>query len=68
MRHKNSSEIQTDHQISARRPDLRTVNKKTEFAELWTLLPGNRVKLKECEKKDKYRDLARDLKKLWTSK
>ena len=27
---------------------------------------GHRVKLKECEKKDKYLDLARELKKLWT--
>ena len=25
----------------------------------------DRVKLKECEKKDKYLDLARELKKLW---
>ena len=25
----------------------------------------NRIKLKECEKKDKYLDLARELKKLW---
>ena len=25
----------------------------------------HRIKLKECEKKDKYRDLARELKKLW---
>ena len=26
------------------------------------------IKLKECEKKDKYLDLARDLKKLWNMK
>ena len=26
---------------------------------------GHRIKLKECEKKDKYLDLARELKKLW---
>ena len=25
----------------------------------------HRIKLKECEKKDKYHDLARELKKLW---
>ena len=25
----------------------------------------HRIKLKECEKKDKYLDLARELKKLW---
>ena len=28
----------------------------------------NRIKLKECEKKDKYVDLARELKKLWNMK
>ena len=27
-----------------------------------------RIKLRECEKKDKYFDLARDLKKLWNMK
>ena len=31
-------DIQTDHLISARRPDLITINKKREFAKLWTLL------------------------------
>ena len=29
---------------------------------------GHRVKLKESEKKDKYLDLARELKKLWNRK
>ena len=28
----------------------------------------HRIKLKECEKKDKYRDLDRELKKLWNMK
>ena len=28
----------------------------------------NRIKLKECEKKDKYLDLVRELKKLWNIK
>ena len=28
----------------------------------------NRITLKECEKKDKYLDLARELKKLWNMK
>ena len=31
-------EIQTNHQISARRPDLTIINKKRELAEIWTLL------------------------------
>ena len=56
----------TDHLISARRPDLIIINKKkkrickiVDFA-----VPADlRIKLKECEKKDKYLDLARELKK-----
>ena len=63
-------DIQTDHLISARRPDLIIINKKNkkkkkkkgEFAKLSTLL-SHKIKLKECEKKDKYLNLARELKK-----
>ena len=29
------------------------------------VLADHRIKLKECEKKDKYLDLGRELKKLW---
>ena len=46
--------IKTDHLIPARRPDLIIINK--------------RKKQKESEKKDKYLDLARELKKLWNMK
>ena len=62
--------IQTDHLISARRPDQIIMNKKlitcriVDFADP----PDHRVKLKENEKKDKYLDLARELKKLWNIK
>ena len=60
-------EIQTDPQISARRPDLIIINKKIEN------LPNCRLcypswpqsKIEKSEKKDKYLDLARELKKLW---
>ena len=38
--------------------------KIVEFA----VLDDLRIKLKECEKKDKYLDLARELKKLWNIK
>ena len=31
----------------------------------FAILTDHRIKLKECEKKDKYLDLARELKKLW---
>ena len=58
-------EIQTDHLISARRPDLIIFNKKRELAKLWTAIPvDHRVKLKESEKRDKYLDHFRELKKL----
>ena len=59
-------EIKTDHPISARQPDLLIVNKRkrncqvVEFA-----VPANhRANIKESEKRDKYHDLARELKKL----
>ena len=63
--------IQTDHLIPARRPDLIIINKQkkrtckiVDFA-----VPADqRINLKECEKKDKYLDLARELKKLWNMK
>ena len=44
--------------------------KKRELAELWTLLSriDYKGKLKECEMKDKYLDLARELKKLCNMK
>ena len=60
-------DIQTDHLISARRPDFIIINKKKKKENLQncrlSLLADHRIKLKECEKKDKYLDLARGLKK-----
>ena len=65
--HINNFDVHTDHLISARRPDLIIINKKkkrnckiVDFA----IMADYRIKLKECEKKDKYLDLARELKKL----
>ena len=67
--------IQTDHLIPARRPDLVIINKKkkkkrkrickiVDFA-----VPAyHRIHLKESEKKDKYLDLVRELKRLWNMK
>ena len=58
-------DIHTDHLISARIPDLKINNKikrickNVEFA----VLADHRIKLKECEKRDKYFNLARKLKK-----
>ena len=64
--------IQTYHLIPARRPDLIIINKKkkkrmciiVDFA-----APADHwINLKEGEKKDKYLDLARELKKLCNMK
>ena len=59
-------DIQADHLISARRPDLLVINKKkkrtckiVDFA----VPDDHRIKLKESEKKDKYLVLIRELKK-----
>ena len=61
-------DMQTDHLISARRPGLIIINnKKRELAE-FAALSDHRVKLKESEKKDKYLDLAKELKKLCNMK
>ena len=56
-------EIQTDHLISRRQSDLVIVNKKER-----TVPADHMLKLKESEKRDKYVELARELKKLWNMK
>ena len=60
-------DILTDHIISARKPDLIIINKKKRTCKIvdFAVPADHRIKLKECEKKDKYLDLARELKKLW---
>ena len=60
-------DVQTDHLISARRPDLNNNNKKKRIWKIvgFAVPADHRIKLKECEKKDKYPDLARELKKKW---
>ena len=58
-------DIQTDHLILTRQPDLIIIKKKKKrnFKIVDFAVPINhRVKLKENEKKDKYLDLARELK------
>ena len=66
-----------DHLITARRPDLviisnskkRKKEKKRACRIVDFAVPADhRVKLKESKKKDKYMDLARELKKLWNKK
>ena len=59
-------DIQTDHLISARWPDLIVINNKKENLQICGL--DNGIKLKESVKKDKYFDPAREMKKLWNMK
>ena len=62
-------EIQTNHLISARRPELIIVNEKKSYRIVdFTIPADHRVKLKESEKKAKYLDLARELKNCGTWK
>ena len=62
--------IQTDHLMLARRLDLIIINKKKRTCQIvdFAVPADHRVKLKESEKKDKYLDLDRELKKLWNMK
>ena len=54
-----------DPLISARRPDLIIIKKKKSSCKIvnFVVLADLRIKLKESGKKDKYLDLARELKK-----
>ena len=55
-------DIHTDHLISARRPDIFVIDesKKRNCKIVDIFVPADqRIKLKECEKKDKYLDLTR---------
>ena len=57
-------DIQTDHLISAKRPDLIVIDKKKRTSKIidFDIPADHRIKLKENEKKDKYLDLTRGLK------
>ena len=57
--------IQTDHLIPARRPDFLIINKRNRICKIidFTVPADYRINLKESEKKDKYLDLAKELKK-----
>ena len=62
-------EIQTDYLTLARWPKLVIVNQKRTCLTVDFAIPADHwVKLKESEKRDKYLDLARELKKLWKMK
>ena len=58
-------DIKTDLLISARRPDLIIIDKKKKkICKIvdFSVPADHRIKLKECEKRDKNLDLARELK------
>ena len=59
-------DIQTDHLILARRPDLIIINNKERVCKIvdFAVTTDHRIKPKEFENKDKYPDFARELKKL----
>ena len=61
-------DIQTGHLISARRPGLIVINKKKRTCKIvdFAVPAYHRITLNKCEKKDKYLDLARELKKKQT--
>ena len=72
-------DIPTDPLISARRPKPIIINKKKKKKEKkkkkktskivdFAVLANHGIKLKENEKKDKYLDLSRKVKKLWNMK
>ena len=63
-------EIQTDYQISSRRPDLIIINKKERTCRIenFAVPVDHEIKFKGWKKRDKYFEVARDLKKLWNIK
>ena len=52
------------------RPDNNQQKKKKKICKIvdFAILAEHRIKLKECEKRDKYLDLARKLKRIWNMK
>ena len=58
------SEIQTDHLIPAKRPELVIINQKKSHIVNFAVLVDHRVKIKESEKIIKYLDLTWELRKL----
>ena len=59
--------MQTNDLIPVRRLDLIIIDKKKRTCKIvnFAVPADHKIKLKECESKDKYLDLARELKKLW---
>ena len=68
--HNWNFDIQTDHLIFARRPNLIIINKRKKICKIVdsTVPVDHRIKQREFEKRDKYLDLAREVKNLWNMK
>ena len=62
--------IQTDHIISARRPDIVVIDKQEKKCQIIDVaIPvDGRIDKKEEEKIEKYQELGREIKKLWNLK
>ena len=62
--------IHTDHVIEAWRPDLVVVDKKRRTCKIidFAVPRGSRIKEKEEEKIERYKDLRRELSKIWDVK
>ena len=62
--------IQIDHIIEARRPDLVVVDKKDRSCKIidFVVPGGSRIEEKEKCKTEKYKDLGRELQKIWNVK
>ena len=59
-------ETQRDHLIPPRKTDVVIINrKKKNLPYVYWTFPSHRVKIKDSEKRDKYLDLAWELRKLW---
>ena len=56
--------------LVGKRPDIINKEKKKRICKIvnFAVPADHRIKLKECEKKNKYLDLARELKKFWNMK
>ena len=55
-------EVQIDHRIPARKPDVELINKKKKIMIEWCLPFQRNTKWKETEKRDKYSDLTSEVK------
>ena len=62
-------DVQTDHEISARRPDLIIINKEKKTCQIVDFaIPADNNIIKKEKEKEKYQDLKWEVMKLWNLK